>query len=113
MSDLIKKLLFDVVLKAALKKLFEKFPIIGWGVIGSIVTALINKFAEVTYDLGKELIVGGIISFKNEAHQNAFDKELIKLKLLERNGASEKEVEDAIKIAQERLADLVVHSSSL
>lgn len=108
MNDLFKRLVFDMIVKAAIKRLFIMVPALGWGPVGIVVSYLISKFADMAYDETKEYIELNMIKFKNEKHQRAFDKEFIKLKMLEGSRNAE-DIEKAIQEAQHRLADLVMH----
>lgn len=109
MNQLIKTLVFDVMVKAAIKRLFTLVPLLGYGPIGWIVSALIFKLTDYVWLVGKEIVDFEIIEFKNKKHQESFDKEFMKLKLLE-GSSNEKEIEQAILAAQKRMVDLVVYN---
>lgn len=106
--DYIKLLIFDVIVKAAIQRLFLAVPFLGWGPIGLVVSFYISKFADFAYAIGKEIVMDIEFKFKNKEHQSAFDDELVKLKILENDNSSEEEIENGIKKSQDRLADLVV-----
>lgn len=110
--DFFKILIFDTIVKAAIKRLFLMVPFLGWGPIGILVSYLIQKFADMAYEEGKEAVILSTIKFKNEMHQNEFDKAFLKLKYIEKT-ATPKELEDAIKKAQESMAKFVRHDRSL
>lgn len=104
--DFFKVLVFDTLIKAAIKRLFIMVPLLGWGPIGILASFLIQKFADMAYEEAKEAIIMNAIKFKNEAQQNAFDKEFIKLKHIEKT-ASKEELNAEIKKAQDRMASFV------
>lgn len=106
--DLIKVLLFDTLIKAAIKRLFIMVPFLGWGPIGIVVSFLVQKFADMAYEECKESLIMSTIKFKNEHHQAEFDKAFLKLKHIEKT-ATQKEIEDEIRKAQDALAKFVRH----
>ncbi len=112
MNDLFKSLVFDVLVKAAIQRLFILVPLLGWGPIGYIVSFYLTKFADLGYQSAKEELTFGLIKFQNAAHQAAFDKEFVKLSLMQNayQNFSEKEIKDEIKMAQDRMAEFVVHN---
>lgn len=107
--DFFKVLIFDVIVKAAIKRLFLAIPFLGWGPIGILASFLIQKFADMAYDEGKEALIMSVIKFKNEIHQAEFDKAFLKLKHIEKT-ATQKEIEIEIKKAQDAMAKFVMHS---
>lgn len=108
--DFFKVLVFDILVKAAIQRLFIMVPFLGWGPIGIVVGFLVQKLADIAYDEGKEMIQMNMIKFKNEIHQNAFDKEFIKLKHIEKTATPE-ELSSAIKSAQQKMATFVRYNS--
>lgn len=104
--DFFKVLVFDTLVKAAIKRLFVVVPLLGFGPIGVLVGFLIQKFADMAYEESKEMIIMNMIKFKNEANQKEFDSAFIKLKHIEKT-ASKEELNAAIKEAQKRMARFV------
>lgn len=109
MESWVKSLTFDVIVKAAIQRLFLAVPFLGWGPIGLVVSHYIIMFADFGYDIGREIVVGWSYKFKNEAHQAAFDDEMIKLKMIEADpSATEEDIKNAIKKAQDKMAEFVI-----
>lgn len=109
MESWVKSLTFDVIVKAAIQRLFLAVPFLGWGPIGQVASFYIIKFADYGYEIGREIVVGWSYKFKNEAHQTAYDDEMIKLKMIEADpSATEEDIKNAIKKAQDKMAEFVV-----
>lgn len=111
-EEILKKFIVNMVVKAVLARLFVAVPLLGWGPIAFVISHFAVKYGEIFYDVAKTFISFRQIEFLNKDYQTAFDREMIKLKLLERDKrATKEEIEDAIRQAQDRLADFVQHTS--
>lgn len=108
MNDLFKSLVYDVIVKAALKRLLSWSPLLSWGPVAAVISHYVWKFADTTYEIGKEHFVGGVIYYRNQEAQKKFDEAYIALKILELESAPPEVINEHIKAAQETLADLVV-----
>jgi len=109
-EDIFKSLVFDVIVKEVIRRLFLAVPILGFGPLGILTTELITRFAKMFYDYQKELITFYKFEFISETNQKAFDKELENLKKLEQENASEEEKQKALDLAKRRMAFLVRYS---
>lgn len=112
MTDLFKRLVFDMLVKQAISRLFAAAPFLGWGPIGFIAKIVLTKFANIVFEMLVDMLNMAAIEFKNEAHRRAFDDEFIKLKILESSNPSPEEVENALAEAEKRMADFVQHRAS-
>lgn len=105
--DFFKILIWDLIVENAIKKLFLTVPFLGWGPIGFVVSTLIKRFAGMAYETSKRMLEFESIAFQNKEHQKNFDRQFIKLKLLERQGASDSQLDSEILYAQKLLSDFV------
>lgn len=110
MEDVFKSLVFDIIVKEVIRRLFLAVPILGVGPLGVLVTELIIRFTRMFYEYQKELITFYKFEFINETNQKAFDKELQNLKKLEQENASEEQKQKALELAKRRMAFLVRYS---
>lgn len=79
LGQIFKDLIWNVLVKAALGRLFAAIPLLGWGPIGLIVTWIVSHFAEKLFDHMHEWIDFKMIFFKKKELQQAFDGEVLKL----------------------------------
>lgn len=107
--DFFKTLIWDIIVAQAIKRLFVAVPFLGWGPIGFVVSSLIKRFAAMAYETSKTMLEFESISFANKEHQKVFDRQFIKLKLLERQGASDQQLDEEIAHAQKALSDFVLY----
>ncbi|NDC22513.1 MAG: hypothetical protein EBZ49_00060 [Proteobacteria bacterium] len=112
MNDLFKELVFDVVIKEAIRRLFLAVPFLEMGPIGYIVSLLLTRFADSLYEYQKTVVRFYKFEFVNSKNQKQFDQEMKNLQTLQKNpNATPEEINEAIQKAKERLADLVRYSS--
>lgn len=82
--DSFKSLVWDVVVKAALSKLFAAVPWLGWGPVGAIISGIAGLAGDSLYGMATEFFDLQAIKFKNDAHRRAFDMASVKLAILAR-----------------------------
>lgn len=85
LGDLFKDLVWDLLVKAALSKLFAAIPWLGWGPVGILVGWIVGMLADYLYDAVKMTIDLQVIAFKNEQHRREYDKAGVTLKLIARD----------------------------
>lgn len=81
-GELFKTLVWDALVKAALRKLFAAIPWLGWGPLGPVVTYLVVLFSDKLYEALSETIEMEWIAFRNDAHRRAFDKSASELQAI-------------------------------
>ena len=82
MADYFKDLVWDELVNAALGKLFAAVPFLGFWPISMAVTWLVVKYSDIFYHALKMMLQLEKILFVNEAHQKAFDRSSVILKIL-------------------------------
>lgn len=107
METTLKNLVVNPIIEAALARLFVAVPFLGWGPVRKVFSHYVWKLVDLVWDTSADQIKVSFVGWKNPQLQDAYDKETIKLKILELQGASPQEVENAIKSAQDRLAEFV------
>lgn len=105
--DFFRILIWDLIVSRAIERLFTAVPFLGWGPIGYVVSSLIKLFANMAYDTSKQMLQFESIKFKNKEHEKNFNRQFIKLKLLETQGASDSQLDSEVAYAQKVLADFV------
>lgn len=110
MNKYFKTLVWDLVVEAALQRLFLYVPLLGWGPIGMIVRGLAIRFADRLFVELHDNITDYKFKFRNEEHRLAFEKSMFVLHVIDNDPlVSEKEREDALKQARADLAKYVVY----
>lgn len=80
MPDLFKSLVWENLVKAGIQRLFLAVPVLGWGPIGWIVSAVIFKFADMFYEAVKLQINLQLIVFNNAKFLAEYVDASLKLK---------------------------------
>lgn len=102
------KIIFDKMVKAALGRLFAKFPFLGWGPIGWFVSFIVQKYAEEFYEETKLHIKLAEIAAVNAVAEKAHTEADVELKqIAETKGVDSPEYKEKRIEAHNRLADLV------
>ncbi len=96
--DLFKQLVWDNLIRAALKKLFLKIPLLGWGPIGFLVSHFVFKLTDMIYEEVRDYINLELIFLKNKNAHNEYVKANIDLTIILREKGSES---DEFKKARE------------
>lgn len=108
MEDFFKELILDELLKASLRRLFLKIPILGWGPFGIIITYFASKYATLLFEEINLLIDFKRVVITNESFGKAYNKAMFKLKVYSTNyGVESNEYKRIKSEAKESLADLV------
>lgn len=108
MESLFKDLIWDNLVRAAIKKLFAALPILSWGPIGWFVTRVIYKYADVLYIELRDAAKIKSIALRNKQLEKQFHLASIDLKVIAMNkGEESDEYIKAKEIAKDKLSDLV------
>lgn len=111
MIDLFKELVFDVIVKEAIRRLLIQIPLLSISPLSHIATHFLVKFCNSFYEYQKTVVKFYKFEFMNEANQKAFERQFIELKELENNpDATKEEKQKALQAAKNHLAYLVRHS---
>ena len=106
--DLFKTLIWDTLIKAALKKLFLKVPLLGWGPIGFLVSHFVFKFTDMLYLEVKDFINIKMIFFKNkEAHDKYAEASKDLALILKDKGVESDDFKKAREAHKEALSNFV------
>lgn len=81
-DELFKQLVWDALVRAALRKLFAALPWLSWGPLGAVTSYVFIYFADRLYEVLSEVIEMEYIAFKNEAHRRTFDKSVVSLQAI-------------------------------
>jgi len=113
MGDLFKELVFDELVKLAIKKLISKFAFLGWGPIGILTNFAVTKFAEMLYENLEEYIEMRKIAFRNKKLEKEFNKKAVHLKLISRQfEVDSPEFLEAKNEAKKALSNIVMFDSA-
>ena len=111
-EQLFKSLVWDNLIKAAIKKVFMAVPFLAMGPLGKITVYLLTKFADKLYDVLHEQIDLQVIVFKNYRLRKEFDRASVKLKIIAKSkGIESNEFKDARELHKKRLSDFVRFAS--
>lgn len=103
--DAFKDLVWDLLVKAAIEKLFIAVPFLAIWPIGPIVTVFLTLFGDRIYAAAHETFDLGAIVFKNDLHKITFQKSDATLKIIAHDkGIDSKEFEDARDNALEAMS---------
>lgn len=80
LSQIFKDLIWDLMVQAALKKLFELVPFLGWGPIGLIVGFIVGKVGDWLYENLKMFIAFEVIVIRKEALAKEYAAQALSLK---------------------------------
>lgn len=107
-GDTLKDLVWDVLIQAALAKVFSAVPWLGWGPIGAVVTVVVGLVADQLFDGMKMVFDMNKIPFVNAAHLKAYETGSVKLKLIARDkGIDSPEFKEARLATREELSTFV------
>lgn len=107
-EDLVKVLLWDVLVKAALQRLFLLVPLLGWGPIGMVVSHYAFKLTDFMYEQMADYISITIIAARNKKFESEFNKAAINLKLIAmQKGIQSDEYRSAREQHKKALSDFV------
>lgn len=91
MTDTFKTLLWDVLVKELLQKLFVALPFLSYGPLGALITKVLTYATNGLYDSVKLTVDIEQIVLKNAAHQKEFDRASVELKLIAQQKGSDSE----------------------
>lgn len=107
-EEIVKKLIFDVILKAAVKKIIAAFPVFGFPVINPIFLYFLNKLANHIYSELAEKVGFYLIDLKTEEEKQEYEKAVVVLQKIHNTGtATKEEVERAKENFRKTLGDLI------
>ena len=107
-GDLFKSMVWDTIVAAALRQLFVAVPLLGWGPFGVVIGWLASFFGNKLYALIRLSIEMEAIVLKNRAHQEAFRKAGLVLKIIAQDkGINSIEFKAARARHQKALAEFV------
>lgn len=107
-DDVFKELVWDVVVRAILAKVFLAVPALGWGPFGIVISWLIDTFTDEIYRSLKHSLVLEEIRFANEEHKRVFNKSIVVLRIIAREkGSDSKEFQNAKAEAKNALSRFV------
>lgn len=108
MDEQIRSVIFDVVLKAAVKNITAAVPILSWPVINPIVNFVILKIATILYDQLALYVKFTLIDFKTDQEQRAYTKAVEEFKTIQKAPAATPEEKNHAKENFKRaLGDLI------
>lgn len=107
-EDFFKELILDNLIKASLRRLFLKIPLLGWGPFGIIITYFANKYAELFFEEMKMVVAIEKIKITNSEFESAYARASLKLHITANNyGTNSPEFKRIKHEAKEALATLV------
>lgn len=107
-AQLFKELVWDNLVKAALRRVFAAVPWLGWGPIGYLVTYYVTKYADILYELLHEYIDFQLIVFKRVDIGNKFADASVNLRMVaEASGLMSAEYLEARRAQKEAFAKFV------
>ena len=80
--DIFKELVWDNLVKATLAEIFVAVPLLGWGPIGYVITALVTKYSDKLYNGINKVVDLKVIALKDEELKKEYDSANIKLKII-------------------------------
>lgn len=84
-GNLLKDLVWNVLIEQALKRVFEAVPWLGWGPIGAVIRVVVGLVADELFDGMRTVFNMQKILFVNLQHQHAFEDASLKLQLIARD----------------------------
>lgn len=107
-SSLIKSIIFELVLKAAISRAIAYLPFLAFPVINPIFVYLIEKIGTMIYVELERSVAFQIIDYRTEAYRQAYDEAVEGLKNeLDTPIPDSGRVEAAKEVMRDRLRDLV------
>lgn len=76
----VKRLIYEVVVKAVIAKAVAALPFLGYPVIGPIFAFFVTKFADLVYEELARVVTFAVIDFQVERERAAFEEAAGKLK---------------------------------
>lgn len=107
-SSLIKSLIFEVVLTAAISKAITYLPFLAWPVVNPIFVYLVEKIGTMIYVELERAVAFEIIDYRTEAEKEAYDQAAERLKNeLEHPIPDPDRIETAKEVMRDKLRDLI------
>ena len=111
-DQLFRSLVWDNLVKAAIKRVFMAVPFLAIGPLGVITKFIIIKIANKIYEVLKETVDLQLIVFKNYRLKKEFDRASVMLKIIAQGkGVDSNEFKDAREIHKKRLSNFVRFAS--
>ena len=108
LGDLFRSLVWDNLVKAAIKRIFMAVPFLTMGPLGSVTTFIITKITDKLYVVLKESVDLQVIVFKNKKLGKEFGRASVKLKIIaNERGVDSNEFKEQREIHKKRLANFV------
>ena len=107
-EQLFRSLVWDNLIKAAIKRVFMAVPFLAMGPLGKITVYILTKFADKLYVVLKEEVDVQRIIFRNRKLGREFGRASVKLKIIAKSkGIDSNEFKNAREIHKKRLSDFV------
>jgi hypothetical protein len=106
-EEILKKLIWDAAVQAALKALFAAVPWLGWGPLGVFVGFVVGIFADKFFEFAKTgFIAEVLIPVDNAILKRELDTRAVKLKMLAvEKGIDSKEFQESRRLHAKALAE--------
>lgn len=82
LENLFKSLVWDNLVKAAIKKIFVAAPFLAWGPLGIVAKYVIGKIADKLYEALKEAIDMQRIAFRNKDLRKGYERASVTLRII-------------------------------
>jgi len=107
-EDVVKKLVFDVILKAAISKIIAAVPFLAWPVINPLFVYIVTKVATRLYEEMETHVQFTLIDLKTKAELEAYNKAVAELKAAHAAPIiDQKEIENAKQKFKATLGNLI------
>ena len=108
LGAIFKDLVWDVLVRVALSKLFQSVPFLGWGPLGMLVGWAVGIFGSMLFEAVREAVQLEVIVLRNEAHRKAFAAAATNLKAIARDkGPDSNEFKEARDAHRKALSEFV------
>ena len=105
-EDAIKRLTYNVAVKAIIDIALSRFPWLGFPIISNVFQFIVGQVADKLYFELSNVIVFQVIQFTNDAHNAAYQASLVEVKNTQISGDAEAHAK-AIAKYQETLRNLI------
>jgi hypothetical protein len=110
MNEIVKEVIYDSVVKAAIKRVIAALPFLATPVIGPvlayILSSLITRLADLLYKELSLFVTFSVIDFQTEQQKRKYEAAVEALKAATQT-KNQKEIERAKKEFQDRLRDVI------
>lgn len=110
-EQLVKKMIFDVALKAAITRIVSAAPFLAWPVVNPVFVFAITKLAEKLYAEMALVVDFAVIDFRTDQERRAYEAAVAELRRVAQppqgGTPNAEEIERARQELERRLADLI------